>query len=87
MQHGAGGGLDGLLFAGPDGAGDDAALWRSGSAATGESVVAAGRGGRAELASGGANSSGASRDFANRSGFGSAGYAPYAGFRTTTLEN
>ena len=87
MQHGAGGGLDGLLFAGPDGAGDDAALWRSGSAATGESVVAAGRGGRAELAPDAANSSVACRDFANRSGFGSAGYAPYAGFRTTTLEN
>ena len=87
MQHGAGGGFDGLLFAGPDGAGDDAALWRSGSAATGEPVVAARRCGRAELAPDAANSSVASRDFANRSGFGSAGYALDAGFWTTTLGN
>jgi len=73
MQYGAGGGCDGLLFAGADGAGNDAALWGSVSAASGESVVAAWRG--VEFAAGTADSTCATNDFANRSGFDSAGHA------------
>jgi hypothetical protein len=80
LQHGAGGGFDGLLFAGADGVGIDAALWWSDSAATGESVVAAGRGGWAELAARAAGAARAARNFTNRSGFSGAGHAFDAGF-------
>ena len=84
MQHGAGGGFDGLLFAGADGAGGHTALWWSDSAATGESFVAAGRGGRAELAARAAGAARAARNFTNRSGFGGAGHAFDAGFVWST---
>ena len=72
MQHGAGGGFDGLLFAGADGTGKHAALWRSVRPAPWKSVAARSGVGLAACA---ADSAGDTGDFAFRSGFDSAGCA------------
>jgi hypothetical protein len=57
LQHGAGGGFDGLLFAGTDGSGNDAALRRSSRAASGR-LIAARRSGGPERAARAASSAG-----------------------------